>query len=95
MLVLLRGRTCACLFALDRREVDYRIQRARVPGAGTEMLGLIFQGLPAPSTSNFKAPTVQDKFEKLVTLHQRLIQLICICAWMRVQMPIELCVSFE
>ncbi len=71
VVVVLRFRTCACLCVLYRREVEYRIQRARVPGAGTEMLGLIFQGASASSSSKPKEPTLQDKLEKLVTLHQR------------------------
>lgn len=68
---------CVCSYAamcvLCRREVEYRMQRARVPGAGTEMLGLIFQRPSASSSSKAKEPTVQDKLDKLVALRERYI----------------------
>jgi len=47
MCVCLRTYVCVCVcvwWAFHREHREYRIQRATVPGAGTEMLGALFQG---------------------------------------------------
>ena len=64
--------TCAAQLVRHRYHSDpevYRIERAPVPGQGTEMLGALFQS--RGPRKEFREPTLQDKLDKLHTLHAR------------------------
>ena len=52
-------------------QIQYCIPRARVPGAGTEMLGALFQSGTNPSQAKNREPTQQDKLAKLMALRRR------------------------
>jgi hypothetical protein len=51
--------------------VKLSIPRARVPGAGTEMLGMLFQNNAAVPSAQPREPSLQDKLGKLAALRER------------------------
>ena len=51
--------------------VHFSIPRARVPGAGTEMLGVLFQSSAAGPSAQYREPSLHDKLGKLAALRDR------------------------